>query len=482
MAIGVEVTTSLRTGPTNPGTVSGRLQIAGITERGSSTESVLVKSLAQYESLFGTRQAYASNMYDSARTFFEEGGSELVVSRAVGPAATAGFLVLKSTAGTVDTLRIAARNPGSHSSAITAEVTVSGGLFTITVRRSSEVIGLFANLTTPADAVAAASTNAHVVITDMGDATAAPGNQPKALVPTVLSAGIDDRAAVTAAIVATALANPGPVTKGAAVAAPGYAASAIGSLLIAHAKANGKVALLSPASGATATAAAAEAKALVGADGAYAGVFYPHVVIPDGNGTRTLSPEAYVGAVRARAHVNIGFWAVPAGERALPRWIVGTVTNVDRPTNNTLADSQLNGIVTIGGKPRLYGWASLALDRDNLGMLSAQDSLNNLTVQVEDTLEEFVFSGVDNRGVLLGRIESAVTGIVDPIALANGFYPRKVDGEIVDPGYRVTVDETINTATSLANNEVRVALSVRLAPTAALIKAEIIKVALSAAV
>lgn len=482
MAIGVEVTTSLRTGPTNPGAVSGRLQIAGITERGLAGESVLVKSLAQYESLFGTRQAYASNMYDSARTFFEEGGSELVVSRAVGPAATSGFLVLKSTAGTVDTLRVAARHPGAHSTAITVEVTVSGGLYTLTIRRNSEIIGLYSNLTTPADAVTAASTNPHVVITDMGDATAAPGNQPKALVPTALSAGSDDRAAVTAAIVAAALSNPGPVTKGAAVAAPGYAASVIGSLLIAHAKANSKIALLSPAAGATAVAAAAEAKALVGADGAYAGVFFPHIVIPDGNGTRQLSPEAYVGAVRARSHVNIGFWAVPAGERALPRWIVGTVLTVDRPTNNTLSDSNLNGIVTIGGKPRLYGWASLAVDRDNLGQLSAQDSLNNLTVQVENEIEEFVFSTIDNRGILLGRIESAVTGVVDPIAQANGFFPRKVDNEIVDPGYRVTVDETINTATSLANNEVRVALSVRLAPTAALIKAEIIKVALSAAV
>ncbi|ASX98688.1 tail sheath protein [Arthrobacter phage Colucci] len=482
MAIGVEVSTSLRTGPTNPGAVSGRLQIAGITERGSSTESVLVKSLAQYESLYGTRQAYASNMYDSARTFFEEGGSELVVSRAVGPAATSGFLVLKSTAGTVDTLRVAARNPGAHSSAITVEVTVSGGLYTITVRRSSEVIGLFANLTTPADAVAAASSNPHVVITDMGDATAAPGNQPKALVPTVLSAGIDDRAAVTSTIVAAALNNPGPITRGAAVAAPGYAASAIGAALIAHAKANSKIALLSPASGANASAAAAEAKALVGADGAYAGVFYPHIVIPDGNGTRTLSPEAYVGAVRARSHVNIGFWAVPAGERALPRWIVGTVATIDRPTNNTLADSQLNGIVTVGGKPRLYGWASLATDRDNLGLLSAQDSLNSLAVQVEDLLEEFVFSTIDGRGILLSRVESAVVGLLDPIAQANGFYPKKVGDEIVDPGYRVTADETINTATSIANNEVRVSLSVRLAPTAALLKAEIIKVALSAAV
>ncbi|QGZ17117.1 tail sheath protein [Arthrobacter phage DrYang] len=481
MGIGVEVSTSLRTGPTNPGTVSGRLQIAGITERGNAFESVLVRSLAQYESAFGTRQAYASNMYDSARTFFEEGGAELVVSRAVGPAATTGFLNIKDSAN-VDTLKVAAKNPGAHSTAMTVEVSNSGGLFGITVKRGSETIGSFQNLSTPADAVAAASTNTHVVITDLGSVTAAPGNQPKVLVPTVMSAGTDDRASVTSAIVAAALANPGVFTKGAAVAAPGYAASVIGSLLIAHAKAYGKVALLSPAAGSTPSAAAVEAKALVGADGAYAGVFYPHVIIPDGNGTRTLSPEAYIGAVRARAHTTTGFWAVPAGERALPRWIVGTVTPVDRPTNNTLADSQLNGIVTIAGKPRLYGWASLSTDRDNLALLSAQDSLNNLTVQVEDTLEEFVFSGVDNRGVLLGRIESAVTGIVDPIAQANGFYARKVDGEIVDPGYRVTVDETINTATSLANNEVRVALSVRLTPTAALVKAEIIKVALSAAV
>jgi hypothetical protein len=481
MAIGVEVTTSLRSGPSNPGPVSGRLHIAGLTERGPVDRAELVKSIAQFESIYGVRTPYASNVYDSARTFFEEGGSELVVARAVGPAATTGFLVLKDTAD-VDTVRIQGSDPGAHSSSVTVEVVNGAGKYTVTVRKDGVLVGLFRDLVTPGDLVTAASSNTFIDVTDLGSVTAAPGNQPKTLAPAALSAGADDRAAITAAVVAAALDKPSPNTRGGAVAAPGYPASTIGSLLIAHAKATGKIALLSPAEGATPEQAALDAENLIGADGSFAGMFYPHIVIPDGSGTRTLSPEAFVGAVRSRAHLANGFWQVPAGSRSLPRWIVGTVRIVDRIQNNTLAESQLNGITTIGGKPRLYGWASLSTDAENLGLLSAQDTLNNLGFKVEEALEEFVFTTIDAKGFLLSRIEAAVTGVIDPIQVAGGFFPLFRDGDQVDPGYKVTVDQSINTATSMANNEVLVSISVRMAPVAALIKAEIIKVALTASV
>lgn len=483
MAIGVEVTTSLRSGPSNPGApASGRLHIAGLTERGPADKAELVKSIAQFESVFGVRTPYASNVYDSARTFFEEGGSELVVSRAVGAAATKGFLVIKDTAD-VDTVRISATDAGQHSSALTVEVTTADDKYTVTVRRGGVLLNIFRDLDSPAALVTAAASNPFITVTDLGSVTAAPGNNPDLLAPTALSAGSDDRAAVTAAVVAAALDKPAPATRGGAVAAPGYPASAIGALLIAHAKANGKVALLSPAEGTTPDAAALEAEALIGADGSFAGMFYPHVVIPDGSGTRTLSPEAFVGAVRSRAHFATGFWQVPAGTRSLPKWILGTVTTIDRALNNTLAESQLNTIATIGNKVRLYGWQSLSADTDNLGLLSAQDTLNNLGLRVEEALEEFVFTTIDPKGYLLARVEAAVTGVVAPIQSAGGFFAL-IDGndEQVDPGYKVTVDQSINTATSMANNEVLVSISVRMSPVAALIKAEIIKVALTASV
>lgn len=480
MGIGVEVTTSLRSGPSNPGAISGRLLIGGLTEYGPVDRTVLVKSIAGFETAFGQRTAYASNVYDSARTFFEEGGSELLVARAVGPAATAGFVTLKDTAA-VDTVKVESATPGAHSAALSVEVTVSAGTFTVSIRRDGELVGLFRNMATVADFVAAAASNAVVTVTDMGSITAAPGNVPVAIAPTVFSAGSDDRAAVTAAIVVEAMANPGPSIRGGAIATPGYPATIVGEALMTLAKDQNAIALLASSETATAAEAKLDAAELISRDGGYGGIFYPYIVIPDGSGTRTISPESYVGAVRARAHVQAGFWKVPAGDIALPKWIIGTVIPVDRKTNDSLNEAQVNAITTIGSTPRLYGWASLTTDLENLRLLTAQDSLNNLGLRVEDVLEEFVYEVNDGKGHLRSKVESAIKGVLDPIARMNGFYPLTRDGEELDPGYAVVVDETLNTAASISNNELRASVSVRLSPTAALIRVEIIKVALTAA-
>ena len=55
------------------------------------------------------------------------------------------------------------------------------------------------------------------------------------------------------------------------------------------------------------------------------------------------------------------------------------------------------------------------------------------------------------------------------------------DGEMADPGYRVTVDGTVNPLDTLARNELSVLIAVRLSPLAQLINVEIVKVPLSAA-
>ncbi|ALY09344.1 tail sheath [Arthrobacter phage Jawnski] len=482
MAIGVEVTTSLRSGPSNPGVQSGRFHVAGLTAKGPTGKGVIVRSLAQYLATFGDRTSFSSAMFDTARLFFEEGGSELVVSRVVGPAATKGTLTLKDTLA-VNTLKIDAINPGASSSAMTVEVKASGGTFELIISEGSTVVSRFAGMTSPADVVSAAATNPYVKVTSMGSVSAAPANNPAVLAPTALSAGADDRAAVTAAVVVSTLDNAGTLAEGGAVAAPGYTVATIGALLATHAKTYNKIAILSPGVGTTQAEAVAAGAALTpSVANEAAGIFWPSVVIPDGSGTRAIGPEGYVAAVRAKAHRDVGFWKVPAGDTARMRWALGTDVQLDVAGNNLLANSYVNGIVTTGTNARLYGYASLAADRDNLGMLTARDALNNLRLQVSAALEPFVFAVLDGRRHLLSQVEGAVVGVVDPISKRNGFYALTVDGEEVDPGYRVVVDESINTVTAASENKVLVSVTVRLSPTAQLIQAEIIKVPLAAAV
>jgi hypothetical protein len=481
-SIGVQVTTKLSSGPSNVGTPSGRLHIAGLTAYGPASTSTILNSIAKFEAVYGGRTAYSSNAYDTARLYFEEGGNELVMSRVVGPAATKGALTLKDSAD-VNTVKVEAKDPGAHSTEYTVQVTNSGATFDVTVRRAGLALVTWAGLTSPADFVQKAATSPYVTVTSLGSVTAAPGDNPKTLAATALSAGTDDRAAVTAQHHIDAL-DKGVGTEGAAVAVPGYTVTQIGALLAAHAAAKGKIALLALPATTTPDEAAAAAEGLAAdPNGAYAGIFYPHLIIPDGGATRTISPEGYVAAVRSRAHRDTGFWQVPAGDRAKTRWVLGTNVQLDAIQNDALAEALVNGIVTTGASVRLYGWQSLSTDRENLGLLTARDALNNLTLSVKTVLEPFVFSTNDGKGHLRAYIESAVVGVLDPIAKRDGFYALvDADDQEIDPGYRVAVDEALNPITAAAENKVVVQFSVRLAPTAQLIQVEIIKVPLAGTV
>lgn len=280
-SIGVQVTTKLSSGPSNTGTQSGRLHVAGLTASGPVGKSVIVDSIAKFIAVYGDRTAYSSNLFDTARLYFEEGGNELVVSRAVGPAATKGALTLKDTAD-VDTVKVEALDPGSHSTDFTVQVANAGATYTVTIRRAGVVLTTYTDVTSPADLVQKAATNPYVKITSLGSITAAPGDNPKTLAATALTAGGDDRASVTAQHIIDAL-EDGTGAEGGAVAAPGYTVTQIGSLLLAHAAATGKIALLSlPATSTSAEAVAAAATLAADTNGAYGGIFYPHLTIQIG--------------------------------------------------------------------------------------------------------------------------------------------------------------------------------------------------------
>lgn len=484
--IGVDVTTSLRSGPSNTGVLSGRFQIAGLTEKGPVGTSTVLKSIAEFESRYGTRTSYNSAVYDTARLFWEEGGSELVMTRVVGPAATKGTLTLMDQAGTpVATLLIQAKDPGAASATLTVTVTVDGvnDTFDLFIKENGTTVQSFTNNTSPADVVAKAASSTYVTITSQGSATVAPDNNPVAVTNTPLSAGADDRASVVAATQITALNNGGSLARGGAVAVPGYTADVIGVTLAAHAKAYGKIALLSMGAGAT-TGEIADAGEAVSAtaNGDAAGIFYPHLIVPDGTSTRTVEPTGYVAAVRSRAHRDVGFWQAPAGDRARARWALGTSTIVDTAANNLLNDDNINAVVTTGPRVRLYNWTSLSSDRDNLGALSARDALNNLTALIEEALEPYVWGQLDSNRQLLGFIESATIGVLDPISKRRGFFASLDSaGNTIDKGYRVVVDAPLG-AGGAPPTEVLVSVAVRLAPSASLIRVEIVKVALQASV
>lgn len=473
---GVNVTTVTRTGPTTPNLApSGQLFVVGLAGRGSTTTPVLIRGLADFESKFGSRVAY-SHLYDNIATFFEEGGSQAYVIRVVGPAATTGTAIVpdRATPAAVNTVTFSAKDAGSWSSGVTVTVDdLTGGIVEFIVSLDGSPVERY-TATTISEVVSVFADSQYVVATSLGSSTVAPGNMPAEGVYT-LSAGTDDRAAVTASHYTAALALFTLGLGDGAVAIPGVGTS-VHAALINHARTNRRVALLSHSETASATDLKTAAAAL---NSEYAGLFAPWVQISTPSGTRFTSPEGYVAAVRNRAQIEAGPWRAPAGQIAIARSVIGLKFEYDRTVGDDLDANKVSVIRRINNSVRLYGWRSLSSDTANYALLIGRDTLNSLVWASEARLEQYVFQTVDGKGQLLSAINGTLVGILEPIRQAGGLYERFNDnGDLVDPGYLVETGSTVNTIENLANNEVKARVSVRVSPSAALISVTIVKVGL----
>lgn len=475
---GINIRTATRSGPVNPSVpASGRYFVAGQFERGRTDVAQLVRSLAELEVLYGGRVAYGS-AYDDLRMFFEEGGTEAYVVRVVGPAATLGTLTLNGAAA-VAAVRVDALGAGAWSTGVTVAVTpgsVEGIKITVDGPLEGDTEN-YDNLTTAAAAAAALATSRYVRGTDLG------GPIPVAVAASALSAGADDRASITATHMTDALAKFGPEFGAGAVAVPGYGASLVGAGLMAHAKALKRLALLAGPRGATDADYLAAAAARLAPDGEHGGIFGPWLEVPLGNGaTKLVSPEGYVAAVRARAHLAEGPWSAPAGEPAVARFVLGTERPITRTQGDALDEGHVSAIRTISGTTRLYGYRSLSTDTSNYALLVGRDVLNTVAYAAEERLERFVFRTIDGKGQLLASVAAELVGILDPMRQAGGLYERTVDGAQVDPGYSVDVGDTVNTTAVLNANTIAAVVALRVSPVGALIDLTIVKAGLTATV
>lgn len=484
-APGVVVSTATRSGPTGtPRAVSGQYFVIGLAERGPTDKAVKINSMADYRRFYGSRVSYGS-LHDDLSAFFEAGGAQAHVLRVVGAAATTGFLnLMDGTAA--QTIKVEAASAGAWSTGLTVQVEEGSngtGTRKVTVRLGGEVVETYNNLASVAEIVGRFAASPYVKVTDLGSAS--PDALPAVLPATVLSAGADDRAAVNAAALEAQL----PLFKiglgDGAVAAPGYGSS-MHQALIAHAKANRRVAILAAPRGASVNDLTTLGLGLGGVAGSqHAGLFGPHLVVSDGvGGTRVISPEGYVAAARNRAHDLYGAWAVAAGETSVSNYILGVDQEFSDADHELLDAARVNPIRSIANRIRLYGWRSLSSNETDYHSLTVQDTLNRLVTECEARLETFVFRTVDGRGQLFAQMQGVLIGVLEPIRAAGGIFERTdpVSREVLDNGYTVDVSSSINTVESLARNEVNAQVAVRLAPNASLINLTIVKVGLAAAV
>lgn len=481
---GVVLTTSVVTGPTTITVApTSTLFIAGVTERGPEGAAFLVQSLADFEEIYGgyTAEGY---VHQSLQTFFEEGGSRAYVSRVIDQDGALSASVALVDASADDSLILVASGEGTwpHSGVLEATVTqpTPSETFRVRVLLNDEVVYSTPVCSTIADAIEEINNSAIAALY----VTAVAGD-PGAGIPvedTYNFAGGSNGSTLVTSDFTTAL-NAFVKTLGpGAVCMPGKFGSTIWTALMTHAASNNRMALLGFDRDDEPADALAEALALKDATGAeFSGWFYPWVKINRNGLTVSIPCEGYVAAKRAQTHNELGAWQAYAGIRTTGSFVSGTYRTLTSSEANDLNDGYVNPIRVINGDVRIYGARSASDDTENYRFLTAKEVVNDVVAKAEERLERLVFNVIDGRGTLFGEVQATLTGILAPIAQAGGLYPLFAEnGRLIDPGYKVTVNEALNPVTQLATGTVKARVGMRVSSIGDTIEVEISKSNLTA--
>lgn len=475
--VGVVVTTEARSGQTQPlGVQSSQMFITGVTERGDTSAPIKCRNMNDVVGFTGGRVPYGL-LYDQLMTYFSEGGTRAYINRVVGSGAAKGTITIQDNATTpVDTLKVDAADVGSWSERINVTVLpgVDADTYRVQVTMDGQVVHDISNLSSPADVVTKFSGSNYVQFTNLGSTSTAPENNPAPGTYT-LTAGTDDRATITDNEYIEAMNRSAPDLGDGAVVVPGRSGATMVDAIKQHCADNNRIALLAGGKDDTVETLMGTAR---GINSEFMGLFAPWLMVSDNaGGLRAISPEGYVAAVRARAHEQVGAWRAPAGSIAASDYVQDVYVPYSAEQIDQLEVSRVNAIRSVGSGVRLYGWRSLSADEENWAYLKDRDLINRLVIQSEAELEDYVFSPIDPKGQTLAAIQGELIGMVDPIREAGGLYERMTEeGEEIDPGYIVVVDQTNNTKETLARNEIHAELAVRISPVGSLIRLTITKV------
>lgn len=490
---GVVVSTGVRTGPQSvvPSPASTYF-LVGTAPRGpviwhgsaTTTAPQLITSMAEFVTYFGSYDS-SSSLWQNAKIFFEEGGTKAYIGRVTGASAAPGTLNLNISAGASTGITLTAANPGTWSSGLTATVETVGSSFVLRVFLSGTQVYSTGTVATINDAVNK--------ITATGSAakpyfTATAVNGTTTLAATAAASAFSAGAAPTSPTTTDYTGSLARFDQGygaGCVAIPGQTGATIWGPLIAHARAFNRIALLADTSAqsvATTVTNAATCSASTGAESA--AMYHPHVTMTNDAGvTLTVSPESFVAAKRALAHQNVGAWQPAAGVLSQGNFITGLSLNFTKSEGDTLDIGRVNAIRTIQGYPRVYGARSLSLDEDNYRYLTQREVLNYIVTEAEKRLEDLVFSPLDARRTIYGLIEARMTAMLDPIRAKGGLFEYYgVNGELIDPGYSVVCDDSINPVAQLASGIVKARVGVRISSVGDQIQVDILKTNLTSTV
>lgn len=488
---GVYVTTAILPGTSPEGVApAGTFFVMGISERGPVDLAYQVNSLSDFQNLYGDRVSYGT-LYDQLNAYFNEGGISAYVYRVVGTSPTKGTLTFADRAGSpVSTLKLDAKTAGAWSTGLTAQITngVTSNTFRVLLYLKGSLVYTTGDCATPAIAVAALNASAVasnlVLATDLASATASPNNNPAVLAATALSAGTDDRGTIGTSNYTAALAKFDTSLGAGAVAIPGQTGATIWEAIADHCGKNDRIALLAFGPTDTPATVITNVASMATPYPEFCAFYYPYINISDGAaGTLQISPEGYVAGVRAKAQSTDGPWRAPAGEISSGTLVLSPVY---QPTAADLANFdavRINPIRTVANTCRIYGVKSYSTDSINWNFITQRDTINYLVVQAQARLEPYVFTTIDNQQLVFSKIVGALVGLCEPIRTLGGLFElRDQNNNLIDPGYDVVCNSSMNPPDQLAQGIIHAQMSVRVSAVGQQIDLLITKSALTSAV
>lgn len=450
----------------------------GTSDLGPANTPTIVRSMADFERIFGLRQTY-SVLYDALDVFFREGGATAYISRVVGPAAVKATKNLLD-AGAGISLVVSAIGPGATPNGYKVGVRAgtAGGSFVVFVQDANSIeVETSPDLLTQGAAVLWAANSNYIRI-----ALGATALNPAVVAAAVLAGGADDRLNITDTQRQAAIDAFTPDLGAGQVAEPGNTTDTAHVRLVTHAANAGRVALLDAPD--TSTVATLQASATGARNGSqrFSALFAPWVTIPGiasaPGTTRSVPPSAVVAGILARNDSQGNGTADPAaGDLGQSLYAIGLSqpawTDTQRGTLNT---SGINILRVLFGGIRVYGWRSLADPNTealwtNFGHARLYMAI---TARGRSLGEAFVFDKVDGQGRKIAEFNGVLKGMLMDFYNAGDLY-----GLTPAEAFNVDTSSAVNTPVTLANNELHAVLNVKMSPFAEMVQIEIVKRAIT---
>ena len=445
--------------------------LVGVCSKGPVDEPIKAISLADAVDSIGERPPANPYLYDALDCAFREGASVIYISRAVGAEADTAEKVAVDAGGKTS-FTVLAKSPGAWGNGLDVKITLSAGSVVLVVELDGTVVETSPSLGTNAEVVEWGKSSEYVTVT-IGEAEAADAKTQTLN----LAGGEDDIAGVGTAQIEDALEvltkdlGPGQV------AAPGFTTEAIHKALLTHASANNRKALLDDPVETTASELISHATALRGPTAKDGGLLGSWAYVP-GVSLGTTRKVPYSGIqlgliARSEAEGNNPNKAA-AGPRGKSKYATGLVTLFTDTERGELDEAGVIASILVRGIVTTYGNVTLVnqTTEPNWKSFSASRLVMGVAAKAGEVLESYDFEQIDGHGYVFKKLQGDLSGVACmPYYLDNALY-----GTTPAEAFFVNTGPDVNTPTSIAAEEIKAQIGIRVSPTASFLEVEVVKI------